>query len=47
MLPIKFDFDWPSGFREEDLLNIMVIYMYNAIGAGADPPLGSQVYSES
>ena len=19
MLPIKFDFDWPSGFREEDL----------------------------
>ena len=34
MLPIKFDFDWPNDFREEDPLNIMVIYMYNVTGQG-------------
>ena len=34
MLPIKLDFNWPSGFREGRSLNIMVIYMYNAPGQG-------------
>ena len=33
MLHIKFDFDWPSDYREEDL-NIMVIDMYIAPGQG-------------
>ena len=27
MLHVKFGFDWPSGFRGEDVFNIMVIYM--------------------
>ena len=43
MLHIKFGFDWPSGFRGEDVLNIMEIYMYIAPGwgVGAHEPLGS------
>ena len=46
MLPIKFGFDWPSGFREEDFFNIFVIYMYIAPGWGADQPVGSKYFSE-
>ena len=34
MFHIKFGFDWPSGFREEDVFNIMVIHMYIAPGQG-------------
>ena len=30
MLHIKFGFDWPSGFRGDDVLNIMVIVMYDS-----------------
>ena len=44
MLHIKFGFDWPSGFRR---LNIMEIYMYIAPGCGAHEPLGSNFFSES
>ena len=34
---MKFGFDWPSCFRE-DVLNIMVIYMYIAPGQGQTTP---------
>ena len=48
MLPIKLGFDWPSGFREEDLkkLNIFVIYMYIAMGWGQTNPWGPIFFSE-
>ena len=40
-LPIKFDFDWQSSFKE-DFLNIMV-YTF-CPGVGADQPLGSNFF---
>ena len=33
-------FDWPSGFREEDFLNIMLIFIYIALWWGQTSPLG-------
>ena len=41
MLHIKFGFNWPSGFR--DVLNIMVIYIYIALGQGQTTHRG-QIY---
>ena len=35
---MKFGFDWPSGFRGEDV--IMEIYMYIAPGQGQTTPQG-------
>ena len=35
---MKFGIDWPSGFREEDVLKIMVMYMYIASGQGQTTP---------
>ena len=43
MLHIKFGFDWPSGFREEDV-NIMVIYMYIAQGQGQITPWAQNIF---
>ena len=39
MLHIKFAFDWPSGFREEDGHT----HVYSP-GAGADNPLGPKYF---
>ena len=40
---MKFGIDWPSGFREENVLKIMVIYMYIAPGQGHTTPVGQDV----
>ena len=40
MLHIKFGFDWPSGFREEDVCHT---HVYSP-GAGADNPLGPKYF---
>ena len=42
-LHMKFGFDWTSSFREEDVLKIMVIYVYIVPGRGRQP-LGSIVF---
>ena len=42
MLHIKFGFDWPSGFREEDGLT----HVYSP-GAGADNPLGPKYFHKN
>ena len=42
MLHLMFGFDWPSALGEEDVLNIMVIYMYIALEGG---PRGRAVKS--
>ena len=38
MLHVKFGFDWPSGFREEDVEYYDNIHVY-CPGVGADEPL--------
>ena len=38
MLHIKFGFNWPSDFRGEGCLFIVVIYMYIAPGWGHKSP---------
>ena len=44
MLHIKFGFDWPSGFREEDDFEYYGhIHVYSP-GAGADNPLGPKYF---
>ena len=47
MLHIKFDLDWPSGFRREESLNIMEIYMYIGPGWGHMSPWIPFLFSES
>ena len=45
MLHKKFGFDWPSGFREEDVsILCMVIYMYIAIGQGKTTPWAQNIF---
>ena len=46
ILHIKYGFEWPSGFRGEDVLNIMEIYMYIEPGWGHMSPWGP-FFSES
>ena len=43
MLNIKFGFDWPRGFREEDFRIFGQIHVYSP-GAGVDNPLGLNNY---
>ena len=38
---MKFGFDWPSGFREKD---VMVIYMYIAPGQAQTTPWAQNIF---
>ena len=40
MLHMKFGFDWPSGFRGEDVSLLWKYYMYIAPGQGQTTPQG-------
>ena len=41
MLHMKFGFDWPSGFRGED---VSLLWKYTCPGAGADNPPGAKIF---
>ena len=47
MLHKKFGFDWPCGFREEDvsiLGMVIYMYMYIAIGQGKTTPWAQNIF---